>query len=57
MFDVNDTSEYYGGCYDDPPEYDEEYKKHLNYGEYFDYVYDSYRDEMLLKKLEENDNE
>ena len=52
-----DTSEYYGGTYPSPCEDDEEREEDFDYGDYIDYVYDRYRDEMMMREMEENNND
>ena len=49
-----DTSEYYGGTYPSPYE-DEEYNEDFDYGDYIDYVYESYKDEMMMREMEGNE--
>lgn len=54
MNDMFDTEEYNGGMYESPLEYEEQEDEDFDYGSYIDYVYDSYKDEMLLREMEEN---
>ena len=51
-----DTEEYYGGLYDSPSELEEE-QEEFDYGDYIDYVYDSYKDDLLTKDFGGVDNE
>ena len=44
-----DTSEYYGGTYESPLEYEEK--------EYEEEYWEDNTEEILLKEMEENDNE
>lgn len=52
-----DTEEYYGGTYDSPSEYEEEYEEEFDYGDYIDYCYENYKDELLIREMEERDYE
>ena len=51
-----DTEEYYGGTYPSPYEDDEdEREEEFDYGDYIDYYYDSFKEEMLMRGVEDND--
>ena len=49
-----DTEEYYGGTYESPLEY-EELEEDFDMGDYIDYVYESYKDELLSRGVEDNE--
>lgn len=49
-----DTNEYYGGTYPSPYE-DMEEREDFDYGDYIDYVYESYKDEMMVREMEGNE--
>lgn len=51
-----DTEEYYGGTYPSPYEEDEdEREEEFDYGDYIDYCYECYKDEMLMRGVEDNE--
>ena len=52
----NDTEEYYGGCYPEPPEHEEE---QVDWNEYQWELADIYHDELMLEEVfeEEGENE
>lgn len=50
-----DTSEYYGGTYPSPCEEEEE-QEEFDMGDYIDYCYENYRDELLMRGVEDNND-
>ena len=50
-----DTEEYYGGTYPSP--FEDEEQEDFDYGAYIDYCYENYKDNMLMKEMEEDNNE
>lgn len=50
-----DTEEYYGGCYDSPEEFEEEDEEEFDMGDYIDYYYDSFKEEMLMRGVDNNE--
>lgn len=49
-----DTEEYYGGCYPEPPEYEEE---QVDWNEYQWELADIYHDEIMLEEVFEEEEE
>lgn len=49
-----DTSEYYGGLYESPSELEEE-QEEFDMGDYIDYCYENYKDEMLMRGVDNNE--